>query len=59
VVHLCERFERLYRAYVLKAESPDQELSQVAMTGIEGYFRSHPLLEERVNQIERLIAAKK
>jgi predicted Zn-dependent protease len=44
---------------VLKAESPDQELSRVAIAGIEGYFRSHPLPEERVNQIQRIIAAKK
>jgi predicted Zn-dependent protease len=58
-VHLFERFGRLHRAYVLKAESPDQELSQVAIAGMEGYFRSHPLPEERVNQIERLIATKK
>jgi predicted Zn-dependent protease len=56
-VHLFERFKRLY--HVLKARSPDEELSQVAMAGIEGYFRSHPLPEERVNQIQRLIAAKK
>jgi len=56
-VHLFERFKRLY--HVLKAKSPDEELSQVAMAGIEGYFRSHPLPEERVNQIQRLIAAKK
>jgi predicted Zn-dependent protease len=58
-VHLFERFGRLHREYVLKAESPDQELSRVAIAGIEGYFRSHPLPEERVNQIQRLIAAKK
>jgi len=58
-VHLFERFGRMHRAYVLKAESPDQELSQVAIAGIEGYFRSHPLPEERVNQIQRLIADKK
>jgi predicted Zn-dependent protease len=58
-VHLFGRFQRLHREYVLKAESPDQELSQVAIAGIEGYFRSHPLPEERVNQIERIIAAKK
>ena len=58
-VHLFERFGRLQREYVLKAESPDQELSGVAIAGIEGYFRSHPLPEERVNLIERIIAAKK
>jgi len=58
-IHLFETFQRLHREYVLKAESPDQELSQVAIAGIEGYFRSHPLPEERVNQLERIIAAKK
>jgi len=58
-VHLFERFGRMHHAYVLKAESPDQELSRVAIAGLEGYFRSHPLPEERVNQIERLIATKK
>jgi predicted Zn-dependent protease len=58
-VHLFERFKHLHHEYVLKAGSPDQELSQVAMAGLEGYFRSHPLPEERVNQIQRLIAAKK
>ena len=40
-VHLFQRFGRLHRAYELKAASPDQELSQVAIAGIEGYFRSH------------------
>jgi predicted Zn-dependent protease len=58
-VHLFERFKRLHHGYVLKAGSPDQELSKVAMAGIEGYFRSHPLPEERINQIQRIIAAKK
>lgn len=58
-IHLFQRFQRLHREYVLKAESPDQEISQVAIAGIEGYFRSHPLPEERVNQLERIIAAKK
>lgn len=58
-VHLFERFKRLHHDYVVKAESPDQELSKVAMAGIEGYFRSHPLPEERINQVQRIIAAKK
>jgi predicted Zn-dependent protease len=58
-VHLFERFGRLRREQRLQADSPDQELSRVALAGIEGYFRSHPLPEERVNQVERLIAARK
>jgi predicted Zn-dependent protease len=56
-VHLFKRFGRLEQRR--QAASPDQELSKVALAGIEGYFRSHPLPEERVNQIERLIAARK
>jgi len=58
-VHLFERFKHLHHGNVLKAGSPDQELSKVAMAGIEGYFRSHPLPEERINQIQGIIAAKK
>ena len=58
-VHLFERFGRLRREQRLPAGSPDQELSRVAQAGIEGYFRSHPLPEERLNQIQRLIAARK
>jgi beta-barrel assembly-enhancing protease len=58
-VHMFKTFSRLHREYVLKAESPDQELSGVAVAGIVGYFRSHPLPEERMNQIQRLMAAKK
>jgi predicted Zn-dependent protease len=58
-IHLFQRVSRLHSEFALKAESPDQEISKVALAGIEGYFRSHPLPEERVNQIQRLIAAKK
>src|SRR5262249_46139492 len=58
-IHMFTTFGRLHREYVLQAESPDQELSQVAIAGIQGYFRSHPLPEERISQIERIIAAKK
>jgi predicted Zn-dependent protease len=59
-VHLFERVGRLHREQQrMQADSPDQELSKVALAGIEGYFRSHPLPEERVNQIQRLIAARK
>lgn len=57
-IHMFETFSRLQREYVLKAGSPDQELSKVAIAGITGYFRSHPLPKERINQIEQMIAAK-
>jgi len=54
-IHMFETFGRLQREYVLKAESPDQELSKVAIEGLVGYFRSHPLPEERIHQIEQII----
>ena len=58
-IHMFEVFDHLHRQYVLKAESPDQELSKVAVAGITGYFRSHPLPEERINQIQQIIARNK
>jgi len=57
-VHMFETFSKLQQEYILKAKSPDQELSQVTIAGIFGYFRSHPLPNERINQIEQMIAAR-
>jgi predicted Zn-dependent protease len=58
-IHMFETFGRLHREYVVKAESPDQEISKVTIAGITGYFRSHPLPEERINQIQQMIARNK
>lgn len=58
-VRMFQTFARLDRQYVQKAESPDQEMSQMAIQTLEGYFRSHPLPEEREQQIESLIASEK
>lgn len=58
-VHMFQKFAQLEREYVQKAESPQQELSQVAIQTIVGYFRSHPLPAERLNQIQSLIASEK
>jgi beta-barrel assembly-enhancing protease len=58
-VRMFQTFERLDREYVQKAESPQEELSQVAIDTITGYFRSHPLPQERERQIEQLIASEK
>jgi len=41
---------------VIHAKSPEQELSEVAIQSLEGYFRSHPLTSERLTQAENLIA---
>jgi predicted Zn-dependent protease len=56
-VHMFQEFEKLHKTYVLKASTPDEEMSQVAIEGILGYFRSHPLPEEREAQIKRIMAA--
>ena len=58
-VHMFQKFAKLEREYVQKAESPQEELSQVAIQTIQGYFRSHPLSAERINQIQSLIASEK
>jgi predicted Zn-dependent protease len=58
-IHLFQTLGRLHGEYVSKAGSPDQELSQVAIEGIIGYFRSHPLPAEREGQIRRIMTSQK
>jgi beta-barrel assembly-enhancing protease len=55
-VDLFERFAKLHDEYVVRAQSPDEELSQLAIESLRGYFRSHPLPSERLAQAQRLIA---
>jgi predicted Zn-dependent protease len=58
-IEMFQAFAKLHREYVTKAQSPDQELSQVAIQVITGYFRSHPLPAEREAQIRRIMDAQK
>jgi predicted Zn-dependent protease len=53
---MFETYDRLYQEYVRRAKSPQEELSTAAIQTIEGYFRSHPLPAERIEQINKLIA---
>jgi predicted Zn-dependent protease len=55
-VDLFERFAKLCDEYVIHAQSPDQELSELAIQSLNGYFRSHPLPSERLAQAKSLIA---
>jgi beta-barrel assembly-enhancing protease len=55
-VGLFERFAKLCDEYVIHAQSPDQELSELAIQSLNGYFRSHPLPSERLAQAKRIIA---
>lgn len=55
-VSLFNKFNELNAEYVIHARSPEQELSELAIQSLEGYFRSHPLTSERLAQAEQIIA---
>lgn len=52
---ILERFKRLDDEYVLHAATPVDELSQIAVEGLNAYFRSHPLPSERIAQVNQII----
>jgi len=51
-LQMFEAFDRLHHGRESRAKSPQEELSQVALETLEGYFRSHPLPSERTAQIQ-------
>jgi predicted Zn-dependent protease len=55
-VTLFEKCAKLHEEYVIHAHSPEQEISELAMQSLEGYFRSHPMPSERLAQANQLIA---
>jgi predicted Zn-dependent protease len=56
-LNLLDRWTRLRDEYVIHAETPPEEISSVAIAGLEGYFRTHPLPSERLAQARQVIAA--
>jgi predicted Zn-dependent protease len=56
-VRMFETFDRLYKETQAKAKTPQEELSQVALGTLEGYFRSHPPTPERIAQVQKMIAS--
>jgi beta-barrel assembly-enhancing protease len=56
-IRMFETFQRLYDQIQAQAKTPQDELSQVAIDALQGYFRSHPLPSERIAQINKMIAA--
>jgi len=57
-IRMFEAFDRAHReAVARKAASPQEELTNVALQTIEGYFRSHPPSAERANRIRALMDA--
>jgi predicted Zn-dependent protease len=55
-VNLFGRWAELHGEYVTHASTPVDELSQVAIKGLHGYFRSHPPPEERLEEAKKVIA---
>jgi beta-barrel assembly-enhancing protease len=55
-VNLLDRWAHLHNEYVTHAETPPEALSQLAIDGLNGYFRSHPLPSERLAQVREVIA---
>ena len=55
-VTLFMRFHEIQMERAMKAKSPEQELSELAIQSLEGYFRSHPATSERIGQVEQVIA---
>jgi beta-barrel assembly-enhancing protease len=55
-VSMFEEFSKLHSEYVIHASSPEEELSDLAIQSLEGYFRSHPMPSERLAQANRVIA---
>jgi beta-barrel assembly-enhancing protease len=55
-VTMFERFSKLRSEYVVHARNPEEELTQLAIQSLQGYFRSHPLPSERLAQANTLIA---
>jgi predicted Zn-dependent protease len=55
-VSMFEKLSKLNNEYIIHAESPEEELSALAVQSLEGYFRSHPQPSERLAQANRLIA---
>ena len=56
-IRMFEAFARLSNEREGKAKTPQEELSQMALQTLEGYFRSHPLPSERIAQVQKLIAS--
>ena len=55
-VDLFKRFAELSDEYIIHAKNPDEELSQLAIQSLTGYFRSHPQPSERLAQANRIIS---
>jgi predicted Zn-dependent protease len=54
-IDLLNRFLRWDREYIAHSDAPAEALSQLAIDGLAGYFRSHPQSSERLAQVKKII----
>lgn len=54
-VRLFERMAKMHDEYVIKARTPQGEISRLALESLKGYFRSHPLPSERAAMLSKTI----
>jgi predicted Zn-dependent protease len=55
-VRLFELLGKLEQEYVIHAQTPEEELSELAIQSLGGYFRTHPAPADRLEQAQQLIA---
>lgn len=55
-IQMFRAFEKFEPTPAVRGKSPQEEISQVALQTLQGYFRSHPLNAERIDQIQKMIA---
>lgn len=55
-ISMFEKLAKLNQEYVVRARTPQQELSTLAIESLRGYFRSHPPASERIDQAQSVIA---
>jgi predicted Zn-dependent protease len=56
-IRMFQVFDRLFHESSRRAQSPEEELSQLAQDTLGGYFRSHPPDSERIAQIQGMISS--
>lgn len=58
-IDLFETLDRKYQQQRATSQTPQEEILRGTWETLAGYFRSHPLAEERISQIQRLIEAER
>jgi predicted Zn-dependent protease len=55
-IQMFKALQRFDPANEARPQTPPEELSQIALDALQGYFQSHPPNAERIGQIQQLIA---